>query len=118
MADPAAYSCDGAFEDSRINHNLPPPAMNKPLAELMAKAAKMLPPQKPGTYKCYLPLFLQMQQQGHAPKDMAEFLISEGEVPESRKNSCYRSIRDLLKRNAPTVPQMPAAQTTPPPNLP
>jgi hypothetical protein len=44
-----------------------------------------------------LPLFLDMQEQGHTAKAMAEFLVSEKEIPAAKEDSAYRSIRGLLK---------------------
>ena len=76
--------------------------MKQPLAALLQKAAASLPPQKPGksSYKCFMPLFLQMQEAGHDPVSMTDFLVKEGEVTEAKRNSAYRSIRNLLNRHA------------------
>ena len=78
--------------------------MKQPLADLLKKAAKTLPPQKPGksSYRCFMPLLLEMQGAGHDPVSMTDFLVKEGEVTEAKRNSAYRSIRNLLIRNAPT----------------
>ena len=76
--------------------------MNQPLSALLQKAAASLPPQKPGksSYRCFMPLFLQMKAAGHDAVSMTEFLISEKEVEPAKRNSAYRSIRNLLNRHA------------------
>jgi hypothetical protein len=75
--------------------------MKLPLAELLMKSAKALPPQRPGrsAYRPLLPLFMAMAENGHTAMSMAEFLVREKEIAPDKRNSAYRSIRNLLARH-------------------
>lgn len=76
--------------------------MKQPLVELLTKAARALPPQKPGrsAYRPLLPLFMAMAEKGHTAASMADFLIAEREIAPDRRSSAYRSIRNLLARHS------------------
>lgn len=75
--------------------------MKQPLAELLTKSAKALPPQRPNrsAYRPLLPLFMAMAENGHTPGSMADFLVKEREIAPERRTSVCRSIRNLLARH-------------------
>ncbi len=76
--------------------------MKRPLTELLAKASQTLPPQKLGksAYRPLLPLFMAMAENGHTAVSMADFLVKEKEIEPAKRNSAYRSIRNLLTRHS------------------
>ena len=76
--------------------------MKQSLTELMEKAAQVLPPQRPGrsAYRPLLPLLMQMQDDGHSAVSITDFLIAQQEIDPAKRNSAYRSIRNLLARHA------------------
>jgi hypothetical protein len=75
--------------------------MKKTLTQLMTKAGA-LPPQRPreSAYRPFLPLLMQMQDQGHTATSMADFLIQEREVAPGCRNAACRGIRNLLARHS------------------
>lgn len=76
--------------------------MKQSLTQLIAKAATALPPQRPraSAYRPFLPLLMQMQDQGHTAGSMADFLIAQKEVEPGRRRAACRGIRNLLARHS------------------
>jgi len=89
--------------------------MSQSIQDLMRKAAELKPQRPPrGKYAKYLPLFQQMEEANHTDVSMAAFLVAEKAIPAANEKSCRRSINELLRRHAKTVP----ANTTSTPKLP
>ena len=79
--------------------------MKQSIEALMRKAAE-LKPQRPSNskYKSLLPLFQQMDGDGHTHTSMAAFLVQQGVITSANEKNCRRSISGLLKRHAKTTP--------------
>jgi hypothetical protein len=77
--------------------------MKTPISQLLAKAAKALPPQKPSrsSWAPFAPVVTQLQANGYDLTAAVDWLIAEKQVELSDRLKCYRSLRQLLERQNP-----------------
>jgi hypothetical protein len=72
--------------------------MKQPLAQLLTKASKALPPQRPKTadYSDFKKVAVKMHYRGHTPRTIVDFLIERREIEASERKAATASIRELI----------------------
>lgn len=77
--------------------------MKTPISQLLAEAAKALPPQKPSrsSWAPFAPVVTQLQENGFDLTAAVDWLITKEQIEPSDRLKCYRSLRQLLERKNP-----------------
>lgn len=77
--------------------------MKTPIAQLLAKAAKALPPQKPSrsSWAPFAPVVTQLKANGYDLASAVDWLIAEQQIEPDDRMKAYRSLRQLFERQNP-----------------
>lgn len=73
------------------------------LKSLLERASNALPPQRPSkaTYRHLESAVTTLKERGFTTQDAVDWLINEGEIEPEKRESAYRSLRQLLIRRQP-----------------